>query len=261
MRPRRFPKLAACVFGGLLSLGAWFFGRRAGGDSSPGARFFATPVVVELFSSEGCSSCPPADDYLARLDRTQPIQGVSVIALEEHVDYWDRLGWRDPFGRPEHGARQQQYAALVSDRRVFTPEIVIDGHSVMEGGDEDQARRLMQESSLAPKARIALAQSGSRVTVDVSDVPRAAPDDPAEVWLAITEGGLSTDVARGENAGRRLAHAPVVRQLRSLGRVSAPTFHAETTLDPDPSWKPRALRTVVFVQLAKSRRIVGAATT
>jgi hypothetical protein len=241
-------KLVSVGVLGLLSASTSFFG----------ARSSAVPVVVELFSSEGCSSCPPADDFLARLDRTQPIQGVSVIALEENVDYWDRLGWRDPFARAEHGARQRQYAAVLSDPRVYTPEMVIDGHSVTEGGDEDRARRLMQESSGEPKARIVLAQSSSRVTVDVSDLPHAPPDDPAEVWLAITESGLSTDVGRGENAGRRLVHAPVVRQLRSLGRMVTPTFHAETTLENDPSWKPGALRVVVFVQLSKSRRIVGA---
>jgi hypothetical protein len=252
-------KLVAAALLGLLSAGAWLVAERARGDSSStGVPFPAVSVVVELFSSEGCSSCPPADDYLARLDRTQPIPGVSVIALEENVDYWDRLGWRDPFARAEHGARQRQYAAVLSDPRVYTPEVVIDGHSVMESGDEDQARHLMQDSSRESKARIVLAQSGSRVTIDVSDVPRATPDDPDDVWIAITESDLSTRVERGENAGRYLVHAPVVRRLRSLGRMLAPTFHAETTLENDPSWKPHALRTVVFVQLEKSRHIVGA---
>ena len=217
-------------------------------------------MLVELFSSEGCSSCPAADAYLATLDRAQPIDGVTVIALEEHVDYWDRLGWRDPFGSPAFSARQQDYARVLADHQVFTPEIVFDGHEVMPGGDEGAARTLLQRVAREPKARVTLHRDGARVTVDVADVPPSSADDPAEAWLAITESGLATDVRAGENAGRHLLHAPVVRRLRSLGRVSGRSLHAETALDPDPTWKASALRAVVFVQLARSRRVLGAAT-
>jgi hypothetical protein len=242
------------VCGGLL---VGFRGETASAAPSPtGAR---APVIVELFSSEGCSSCPPADVYLATLDRTQPIDGVTVIALEENVDYWDRLGWRDPFGNPAFSERQQEYARVLTDHHVFTPEIVFDGHLVMPGGDEDGARAQMQQSAREPKARVTLRRDGSRVSVDVADVPAAGSDDAPEVWLAITESGLATDVKAGENSGRRLVHAPVVRRLRSLGRVSGAPFHVDTTFDADPAWNARALRVVAFVQLARSKRIVGAA--
>jgi hypothetical protein len=217
------------------------------------------PVIVELFSSEGCSSCPPADAYVAALDRTQPVDGAAVIALEEHVDYWDRLGWRDPFGSPAFSDRQSEYARVLADHHVFTPEIVFDGHLVMPGGDEDAARAMMQRSAREPKAHVTLKREGTRLDVQITDVPRASSDDAAEVWLAITESGLATDVPAGENAGRRLAHAPVVRRLRSLGRVVGGAFRGDATLESEPSWKPGALRAVVFVQLHASRAIVGAA--
>ncbi|HEY2513569.1 MAG TPA: DUF1223 domain-containing protein, partial [Polyangiaceae bacterium] len=150
--------------------------------------------------------------------------------------------------------RQSAYAHVLSDSRVYTPEVIIDGHGVVEGGDEDDARRMMQASAREPKAQVTLARSAAGVAVDVSAVPAAAGDEGAEVWMATTESGLTTDVPRGENAGRRLAHGPIVRSLERLGAITAPTFHAERAL-------PRhGERIVVFVQRAKTRRIVGAAT-
>jgi hypothetical protein len=215
-------------------------------------------VVVELFSSEGCSSCPPADAFVARLDRDQPVEGATVIPIEEHVDYWDDLGWRDPYGSPAHGARQRQYASVLDDHGVFTPEVVIDGRFVMPTGDEAAARRLIQEAARGAKARVTLAREGDHLAIDVAGAPASA-SDPAEIWLAVTESNLATEVPRGENAGRRLVHAPIARALRRIARIDGSAAHAEATLERGASWKAGALRAVVFVQLASSRRIVGAA--
>jgi hypothetical protein len=231
--------------------------RAAGGGDAPSPlRADGVPVVVELFSSEGCSSCPPADGWLAALDHGQPIDGVSVIALEEHVDYWDGLGWRDPFGQPQFGERQAAYSRVLPDRRVFTPEIVVDGHLLVDGGNADQAARALGAAAAEVRAQVSLSRQDGRVAVDVSGIPGG--DDVAEVWLAVTESGLTTDVAHGENAGRRLVHAPVVRSLRKLGAAQGSALHAETVVALEPSWAPRALRLVAFVQRAQSRRILGA---
>jgi hypothetical protein len=217
----------------------------------------ARPVIVELFSSEGCSSCPSAEAWLAAVDRAQHIDGVAVLALEEHVDYWDRLGWRDTFALPQFGERQQAYSRVLADTRVFTPEIVIDGHAVVENGDEDQAARDMRASAAEPRARVDLARHWDRLAIDVSEIS-GYELEPSEVWLAITESGLASTVTEGENAGKRLAHAPVVRALHRVGIVQQASFHVETALDVDATWAPRALRIVAFVQRARSKRIVGA---
>ena len=245
------------VAGAALSLVCLAGVVRAAHHGNPPAplRAGGTPVIVELFSSEGCSSCPPADAWLASLDRLQNVDGVSVLALEEHVDYWDRLGWRDPFGQPQFAERQAEYSRVLPDRRTYTPEIVIDGTTAVQSGDEEQASRDLRASASQPRARVALSRQGDRVTVDASDIPGS---EGAEVWLAITESGLSTDVAQGENAGRHLAHAPIVRALRKLGVARGGAFHLETAIEADPSWAPRALRVVAFVQQMRSRRIVGA---
>jgi hypothetical protein len=244
--------VAAASVGG----GAWAAHR---GDPAAPLKEGATPVIVELFSSEGCSSCPPAEGYLAQLDRSQSVDGVTVLALEEHVDYWDHLGWADPFAQGEFGERQHRYASVLADHGVYTPEIVIDGHALVEGGDEEQAARDMQASAREPRARVALVLHGSVVDVDVTGVTAAAEGDGAEVWLAVTESGLESHVESGENAGRRLTHAPVVRALRRLGTVTGDAFRTQTVVDAALAWKPRALRIVVFVQEATSRRIVGSA--
>ena len=242
----------------VAALSVWFLDQR-GDPPAPISSGPRVPVIVELFSSEGCSSCPPADAYVAALERTQPVDGVAVIALEEHVNYWDDLGWRDPFGSPAFSGRQHEYARVLADHHVFTPEVVFDGHLVMPNGDAEAARAMMQEAARRPKAKITLSRDGPRLTVNVAGVPASSADDAPELWLAITESGLATDVRAGENAGRRLAHAPVVRRLRSLGRISGGAVHTTATLDLEPAWNPRALRAVVFVQLAGSRTIVGAA--
>ncbi len=246
----------ALVLLGGIAAGRWALARRG---EPPAALRPGAVVVVEAFSSEGCRSCPPADEYVARLDREQPLDGVSLVVLEEHVDSWDRLGWTDPFGRADVTARQHAYAGVLPDHRTFTPEIVFDGHLQMPGGDEDAARAQMLQAAAEPKARLTLTSDDAHASVDVADVPEHAADDAAEVWLAVTESGLSSEVSAGENAGRRLDHAPVLRRLASLGTIAGTMFHGEAAVDAALSWRPRALRVVAFVQLARSRRIVGAA--
>jgi hypothetical protein len=251
------PVIFVGVAGALMAFAAGW-GARPGEPPSrlqPGA----TPVVVELFTSEGCSSCPPADAWLAALDQAQPADGVAVLALEEHVDYWNDLGWTDPFSASVFSVRQGEYAAALPDHSVYTPQLVLDGHAVIDRKDPDASRRAIQASAAERRARVVVSRHGTRFEADVRDVPVAADRArPPEVWLAVTESGLQSRVSKGENAGRTLVHAPVVRALRKLGVAGSGAFHTEAPTETDLSWRPRALRVVVFVQDPTTRRILGA---
>jgi hypothetical protein len=244
---------------GLFVAAAGFLALSTADAASDPASVQGTAVVVELFSSEGCSSCPPADTALRELDRDQPVTGVTVIALEEHVDYWNDLGWTDPFSQARFSARQRDYAAALPDRSVYTPELVIDGHATAVGGDRLLATQAIQAAAREAKARVALERRADQLAIVVRDLPAGLTDDPAEIWLAVTESDLSTRVERGENAGRLLAHGPIVRALRKLGSANANGFRMLTPLDLDAGWRTSGLRAVVFVQRARSKRIVGGA--
>lgn len=228
-----------------------------------------TPVVVELFTSEGCSSCPPADALLARLERTQPIPGAEVIALKEHVDYWNHLGWRDPFSSAELTARQNFYAKTFGNAGVYTPQMIVDGQVEFVGSSESRARRAIARAAGAPKAPVHLGwasdpggENTAVLEVSIGKMEAATAGDTAEVFLAVTEGGLHSDVKRGENAGRQLDHFAVVRELRGIGKanpVAATAFTAQTAVKASPEWRRENLRAVVFVQERRSRRVLGAA--
>jgi len=230
----------------------------------------ATPVVVELFTSEGCSSCPPADEVLSRLDKMQPIKGVEVIALGEHVDYWNRLGWTDPYSSEDFSRRQSRYSDAFNQDSVYTPQMIVDGRDEFAGGNMERARTAIAKAAQAPKANVQLASSQNseatnsravKLLLHVSDLPRLTAGDIAEVLLAITENNLRSEVSRGENAGRYLRHSAVVRQLTALGEIggSQNSFEAEPTVNLDNGWQRDNLRAVAFVQERGTRRVLGAA--
>jgi hypothetical protein len=213
------------------------------------------PIVVELFTSEGCSSCPPADALLAKLERDQPVEGAEIIVLGEHVDYWDRLGWRDRFSSHDFTKRQELYADRFNIDSAYTPQMVVAGASEFNGADSSEARSAIKSSEAHASSNVALAIANDRAHVTVSAAPKNA-----EVFLAITESGLTNNVLRGENTGRTLTHTGVVRSLRSLGRVAADgNFAADSELRFEKDWNRANLAAVVFVQKSGLREIVGAA--
>ena len=244
--------LVALVF----LLGAW-------GGSTREPTPARTPVVVELFTSEGCSSCPAADVLLAKLAATQPVAGAEVIALSEHVDYWNRLGWADPFASKQFSQRQGGYADALKQSRVYTPQMVVDGGAEFVGSDARRATAEIARSAKERKAVIELAHASGEagLRVAVRSLPAGLARGPAEVLLAVVEDDLTSHVRRGENAGRKLSHTAVVRRLEILGSVagSGEPFDRRVTLVPDPSWRRDRLRAVAFVQERESRRILGAA--
>jgi hypothetical protein len=228
----------------------------------PAAQPLRTPVLVELFTSEGCSSCPPADAFLARLSKDQPIPGVEIIALEEHVDYWDRLGWKDPFSSASFTARQQRYGDLFRNESIYTPQMVVDGRFEFVGTDTHRGGAAIIEGSRSPKANIQIKPQQAGVFVRVEDLPAIGRSDTAEVWLAVLEDDLSNDVSHGENAGRKLAHRGVVRSLAVIDKADprrSPAFSGEPAIKIEKAWQPENLRVVVFIQERSGRRVLGAA--
>jgi hypothetical protein len=211
------------------------------------------PVVVELFTSEGCSSCPPADVLLSKLAKDQPVAGAQIIPLGMHVTYWDQLGWKDPASLGDATARQQDYSGVFGEERVYTPQAVVDGREELVGSDDAGLRRAIARAAAQPHARVALsvvpgADGGLVARVVVTDVP-ADVREKLRTTIVVTEDGLTSIVKRGENGGRTLHHDAVVRRISS-----------STDLKGIPeSLRRDRLRVIALVQGEKSRRIVGAA--
>lgn len=228
----------------------------------PAATSPRAPVVVELFTSDGCSSCPPADRVFSGLVLNQPIPNAHVIALGMHVDYWDQLGWKDPASLALATARQQAYGRIWGADRVYTPQVVVDGASEMVGSDEGAVTRAIARAAAQPHAHVSetIAVDGDAVnaTVSVEAVPPVAKE-PLDAVLCLTEDGLTSNVKFGENAGRTLHHDAVVRAMYPLGRVApgAP-LRARGVLKPE--WRRDRLHAVALVQGHNTHRIWGAAT-
>ena len=222
----------------------------------------ATPVLVELFTSEGCSSCPPADSLLSRLGHVQQVPGAEIIVLEEHVDYWDRLGWRDPFSSAAMTARQSEYGEALGGREIYTPQMIVDGRTEFVGSDEGDALRAIRAASATPKPAVHLSWAGGdALAIQVEPLTNATRSDAPQVYLAVAENMLHSDVKRGENAGRALAHDGVVRQLIAVGKTGTGStgFSSTVSVRAAREWKRANLRAIVFVQERQSRRVLAAA--
>jgi hypothetical protein len=221
----------------------------------------STPVLVELFTSEGCSSCPPADALLSRLDRTQPIRGANIIVLEEHVDYWDRLGWKDPFSSEAATARQNEYGEAFGGHQVYTPQMIVDGRAEFVGSSDADALRAIRSASQTPKPAIQLSwEKGDTLAIHVEPLKNTGQRDGQQLFLVVAESMLHSDVKRGENAGRALEHNGVVRQLLPLGKIDTASTEFSTTFAVHPAreWNRANLRAVVFFQERSSRHVLAA---
>lgn len=220
------------------------------------------PVVVELFTSEGCSSCPPADALLRELDEQGRWEGVEVIALGWHVDYWDRLGWKDRFSAPAYTGRQQDYADAFGSDQVYTPQMVVDGREEFVGSSRQKARNAIFRAAAVPKIPVGLkvesvgAESASFAVMFSS--PAGA--ERTRVILAITESGLTSAIGAGENRGETIRHGAVVRALKRLEPAAPGQDYRQSFRMPvEKSWKPQHLRAVLLVQDDRTRAVIGAA--
>jgi hypothetical protein len=233
-----------------------------------------TPVIVELFTSEGCVDCPPADTLLEKLLATQPVAGAEIIGLGEHVDYWDRLGWKDRFSSPAVTNRQRQYQTRFGTESLYTPQMVVDGRAEFVGSDASAARKAIEKTLAAPHGVVKVdvarpLQTSSpqgdvtvvHVSVTASDLPAMPRGDRGDLVLLLTESGLTTDVKRGENHGKVLTHAPVVRILTTIGHVDGGATSLSATADVplDRLWQRDHLAFVAFVQQVRDRTILASA--
>ncbi len=250
---------------GLLLVAGWTLHRDVGAWTVQ-PPMATSIVVVELFTSEGCSSCPPADAALTRLLVQQPVAGVEILALGEHVDYWDRLGWRDSFSSAAYSARQSAYDSQVFHRHeVYTPQLVVDGQFERVGSDVDAVQRAIKQAGQVPKAvvdttAVRAGERDLRVNVHITVPPSVALRNNADVIVAITEDNLATDVRRGENRGRTLRHSAVVRGLTAIGTLSPGEreWSSNVSVPLATDWAATSLRIISFLQERESRRIVGA---
>lgn len=221
----------------------------------------APPVLAELFTSEGCSSCPPADALLAKLDQ-QTLPGATVIVLSEHVDYWNRIGWKDPFSSPQFSARQAAYENKLNVDSSYTPQLVIDGHDQFVGSDAHAIRAAIVRAAATPKLPLHIVSGehdGGNVTIhlEMDQIPDSSPVKPGEIWIALAASQEISNVRRGENSGRTLTHVAVVRSLTKVGVV---TGHDEFTKTIRLPYEDRGkdLRVIAFVQQPGLGKVTGA---
>src|ERR1700722_14686056 len=231
--------------------------------SAAGSNATRVPVLLELFTSEGCSSCPPADRLLELFDQKQPEPGADLIVLTEHVDYWDRLGWRGPFSSSLFTARQQEYSYRLQGEGVYTPELVVDGRFRFVGSDGRKAMSTIQEAMRDPKIPIAISDAsrdGNQVTVHI-EVPaadRSIKGGRDVLYVALADNRAESPVKRGENAGRSLAHVGVVRVLKQVGAIDLGAATARNVMvEIKPGTGANGSRLVAFIQDAKTGRVLA----
>jgi len=223
------------------------------------------PVLIELFTSEGCSSCPPADALLEKLDEHQPIRGAQLIVLSEHVTYWDHDGWKDPNSSDSLTDRQTDYEHELGRGTPYTPQMIVDGTTEPRLNDPQQVKDALLKAKDAPMIPVRIAG----VTIDpqnptVLHAHIEAAENPdkhtADVYVAVALQRVETQVSKGENGGKHLSHVAVVQQLEKIGKLhKGKTFAQDVELKLKPGTDPKNIRVVTFVQESGPGKLLGAA--
>lgn len=216
------------------------------------------PVVIELFTSEGCSSCPPADSLMLALERQQQLDGVPVIVIGEHVDYWDHGGWRDRFSSSAVSLRQNEYREKLHFDESYTPQAIIDGRYQVIASEEPSVRDAVHQAAAQPADVNVTVQrgAGGAYAVAVDNASRRK----LRILLAVVESGLSSKVTGGENKGREVQHPAVLRRLSSVATTADASFHRSTNAKLEGDWNRKNVRVVVMAQDVATGAILGAAT-
>ena len=219
-----------------------------------------TPVLIELFTSEGCSDCPPADALLEKLDLSQPVPNAQVIVLSEHVTYWDDGGWRDPFSLQDVTTRQGDYASRFRLSGPYTPQMVVDGDSEFVGSDERRALRVVEKAAELQKIQVSLSairpEGDSSLTVHVESGTLGSPK-PADILLAVADERDQSSVRHGENAGRDLTHVAVVRTLTKIGKLDPGGAFSKDVKVSTANTNHQNLRIIAFIQETGDGRVLG----
>lgn len=219
------------------------------------------PVLVELFTSEGCSDCPPADVLLAELDQQEFVAGADAIVLSEHVTYWNHQGWSDPFSFAAIDERQQDYARILGLSDVYTPQMVVDGTEQFVGSDVQKLRAALERQAAKPKVALQIENAHQQPDGVVAFSVRIPAGAKGSLIAALAENATVSEVARGENAGRTLHHVAVVRVLKEFSASAAdgrPLELKAPTLNQGKSLG-EPLRLIVFLASRSDDRVLGAA--
>lgn len=226
-----------------------------------GAAGNKVPVLLELFTSEGCSDCPSADKLLETLDRSQPIEGAELIVLSEHVDYFNSAGWSDPWSSAANTARQANYEKQFRLGSSYTPQLVVDGQIELVGSDAVTAREAIRKAIRRPKLPVSVSvqeRKRDRLALHL-EVP-ALPEESSgiTVFVALADNQDQSRVTGGENGGRTLSHVAVVRALGAVGTASrSEAFSKDVKLPLKAGMGMSGLRVVAFLQDKNSGRILG----
>jgi hypothetical protein len=238
---------------------------RPGQPQSAGAPPGATPILIELFTSEGCSSCPPADAWLQKLDVSQPIPGAQAIVLSEHVDYWNHDGWKDPYSSSFFTDRQSAYVRTLGGNSPYTPQIIVNGATELQLSDPVQLKKILVQAAKTAQLHVnigALSIEGDSPPVLRAhiDADGTSSKHSADVFAVVALDHAESQVLHGENGGRRLTHASVALDLIRIGKLEkGKAFSQDFQTKIKPGVDPKNLRLIVFLQESGPGAVLGAA--
>jgi hypothetical protein len=233
-------------------------------DDGRAADAAAPPVLVELFTSEGCSSCPSADEFLEQMDAAQPVPGVQLIVLSEHVDYWNHDGWKDPYSSASVTERQSGYVRSLRLNTPYTPQFIVDGANELKGGGPEVTQILLKASA-APKVAVRInslrVESGSPALLKAHiDVDATSQKHSAEIFVVMALDHAESQVLRGENTGRHLTHVAVAQEFIKIGKLEKQkAFSQDLQVKLKPGTDPANIRLIAFVQEPGLGKVLGTA--
>jgi len=220
------------------------------------------PVLLELFTSEGCHSCPPAEKLVNQMIEQDVVLGADVIALQYHVDYWNYLGWEDPYSDPIHTERQKAYAIAFRNSSVYTPQMVVDGQTEFVGSDAGKALDVIDVAKRISKIDMIVSNKfdGEKISLDISSEETISENEDYHIYAAVVENNLEQEITSGENRGKTLQHHGVVRSFHDLGKIqSNQKINVQAGIKVPTSINTENTSTVVFIQHPETKHVASVA--